>query len=1029
MRFNSILSIVLIAYSSTLYASTSHANTPLNSGVLLCDAIPIIVDAPEIMGDNSFASPEPNEPLGSCWWVANPLNSIWYSFVAPSSGKASVSTSFENTSLGDTHIAIYDVGDCADMTTLTELACDEDSGVLFTSFATTTDLTPGKTYYIQVDGYQDNVGTFKIKVSELPGCTGISSPMDGASNVPLNKIVTWNPIVGMTNYTITISAPLGANNIILNSNLGNTNTYTPPQPWSPNTTYLVQITAWNAQNDTISCPPSNFTTTTATVQTIGPGGITIHNTFWTKANQGVLYSGAIVSEWKDQSMGSNHALQQDTSSQPSFHPSIHNYNPSIYFDGNNDHLAIPNLITANSKNISVIAVGTNEQGGDSWHSMVFGQSNSTWSNGGYGICGLDNATNSFGFWINSWSTNSIATPLIPNRTTILEGKYEENKISFFKDGHLEGTTPYNGEIGDSGSTYLGGGEASNHNHKGYISEVIIYNNELAENDWNKINSYLAIKYGITLSRNEINQTYVNSNNENIYSSDSTFWQNIIGIGRDDNTALLQKQSHQLDDSTRLYLAELTSTNTNNQGVYSSDNQFIVIGNNGNSIASTLPNDSPIGTSRITSREWKIQNTNFTGNFTLEILLSECAIRNINNIRLLISNSSDFSTAQVHHQSNGLQISKNGGWLKISGISNNHISQNSTAYIALASTQETQTINHFSQTLCAGSSLTINGTLYNETNPSGTEILTSSIGCDSLVEINLIFKNELFINLNQTLCNRDSIIINGTVYSAQNPTGIETLTSIYGCDSIINIDLTFNGNIQSTFNPSVCFGDSVSVNGTTYDELNPTGIEMLTTDLGCDSAVHIELVFYSEFPELEEDVFNLTNTDAQEISLIFNDYLPENWAIFTLNTNHPDWFQLKTDGTLVLQPHKNNSDDILTIEYIICNSICSNLCDTTNVTIRYKLTPKNEPIVSDVLTLNGDGKNDRLVFKNLNTLTNQGIKIFNRWGNLVFAEAPYQNTWDGKNKNNQALPNGTYYYILSILNANGQTVQGDVLLIR
>jgi len=49
MRFNSILSIVLIAYSSILYASTSHANTPLNSGVLLCDAIPIIVDAPEVV--------------------------------------------------------------------------------------------------------------------------------------------------------------------------------------------------------------------------------------------------------------------------------------------------------------------------------------------------------------------------------------------------------------------------------------------------------------------------------------------------------------------------------------------------------------------------------------------------------------------------------------------------------------------------------------------------------------------------------------------------------------------------------------------------------------------------------------------------------------------------------------------------------------------------------------------------------------------------------------------------------------------
>jgi gliding motility-associated-like protein len=57
--------------------------------------------------------------------------------------------------------------------------------------------------------------------------------------------------------------------------------------------------------------------------------------------------------------------------------------------------------------------------------------------------------------------------------------------------------------------------------------------------------------------------------------------------------------------------------------------------------------------------------------------------------------------------------------------------------------------------------------------------------------------------------------------------------------------------------------------------------------------------------------------------------------------------------------------------------------------------------------NGDGKNDRLVFKGLflRKIPNH-LSVFNRWGTLVFEMESYDNSFTGT-----LLPDGTYYYIL------------------
>ena len=141
---------------------------------------------------------------------------------------------------------------------------------------------------------------------------------------------------------------------------------------------------------------------------------------------------------------------------------------------------------------------------------------------------------------------------------------------------------------------------------------------------------------------------------------------------------------------------------------------------------------------------------------------------------------------------------------------------------------------------------VNGTLYNSSNPQGTEILTAQNGCDSIITIALNFLTATQHDIQYTGCVGDnySIIVNGTIYSESNPTGMELLTGSNGCDSVVTVNMVFGNQFVVNENYAGCEGDgySVVVNGTTYDEFNPIGTEVFPGGGGCDSTVQINLVF-------------------------------------------------------------------------------------------------------------------------------------------------------------------------------------------
>jgi hypothetical protein len=83
-------------------------------------------------------------------------------------------------------------------------------------------------------------------------------------------------------------------------------------------------------------------------------------------------------------------------------------------------------------------------------------------------------------------------------------------------------------------------------YHGLVPEIIVFNRNVSFNERLRVESYLAIKYGISLNQ-EIPVNYLNSRGEIIWNADlnSGFHNNIAGVGRDETSGLNQLVSESL----------------------------------------------------------------------------------------------------------------------------------------------------------------------------------------------------------------------------------------------------------------------------------------------------------------------------------------------------------------------------------------------------------------------------------------------------------------------------------------------------
>ncbi len=128
---------------------------------------------------------------------------------------------------------------------------------------------------------------------------------------------------------------------------------------------------------------------------------------------------------------------------------------------------------------------------------------------------------------------------------------------------------------------------------------------------------------------------------------------------------------------------------------------------------------------------------------------------------------------------------------------------------------------------------------------------------------------------------------------------------------------------------------------------------------------------------------------------------------------------QTTAALTVRPSETTT---YTVTVTNASGCVSTQSFTLNVAADYEVVR-----ATNIMSPNGDGKNDKWVVENIDMYPNNSVKIFDRAGRVLYSKKSYDNSWDAM-LNGSPLAEGTYFYILDF--GNGSNVKrGFITIVR
>lgn len=161
-------------------------------------------------------------------------------------------------------------------------------------------------------------------------------------------------------------------------------------------------------------------------------------------------------------------------------------------------------------------------------------------------------------------------------------------------------------------------------------------------------------------------------------------------------------------------------------------------------------------------------------------------------------------------------------------------------------------------------------------------------------------------------------------------------------------------------------------------------------------------------------FSASSNEIEPISANNGNQLTWNMASFPAGETLTITLKVQADQIGV----KTNTVEVTTAEQEELNPADNTAQDTNEVL---------ELFIPNVITPGDkDNKNDEFIIKGIERFASSRLVIFNRWGNHVFESDNYKNNWDA-----QGLVSGSYFYVLELIDSNGQkqTFKGWVQVIK
>jgi len=385
--------------------------------------------------------------------------------------------------------------------------------------------------------------------------------------------------------------------------------------------------------------------------------------------------GASTSLWEDQSDGGAHDAASTSNPAPSILTNTLNFNPVFDFDGGDEMVISGGLLEDNTsyQNIWTYAVFNNNSiaaksrlftekgdgGGEEFNIKFETSSEVKYKVGGGGDAEIKNVFAT----VNEYAVYTFSTAQNTSTPFGTIKAMSKNGLLLHTDNSTSSIT------GDSSKDfYLGTKDNFSEIFNGQIAEIIVLDGIPSGTKQQSIESYLAIKYGITLD-NTVNATNPVTEGDYLlsdettkiwdYTANSEYHNDVAGIGRDDLMALEQVQSKSINSDAMITLDISNISAKSNPKKkrqkqlshrFNNNKDFLVWGNNNGSLASAEVSTLVCAPFNRLKRKWKIIERGNVGN--VEIAATASIIDGLLNTPstdkyLLVASNASF-TSNVRH---------------------------------------------------------------------------------------------------------------------------------------------------------------------------------------------------------------------------------------------------------------------------------------------------------------------------------------------------------------------------------------------
>ena len=292
-------------------------------------------------------------------------------------------------------------------------------------------------------------------------------------------------------------------------------------------------------------------------------------------------------------------------------------------------------------------------------------------------------------------------------------------------------------------------------------------------------------------------------------------------------------------------------------------------------------------------------------------------------------------------------------------------------------------------------------------------------CDSIVTLLLTVLPSAHDTLHDEVCQDNPYEANG--FQIPSDSTSTPGTRIYqrqlvqtdcGCDSIVTLILTVNPTYLIEIQDHICEGDGYSQHGFRFLPGETIGTDHLQrrqelhTQLGCDSIITLDL--------------DITDT-ALTIDTYPYDFCEEYELTLTASSPLGNYLWNNGESSASMEVHSPGYYSV-TASDGDCSAtagISIQPCDMT-LFLPNAISPSNHDGLNDDFHLEAGYQRQ---------ITDFSIRIFDRWGNLVFASNDKNFRWQGE-QNGTIIPNTTYNYVIKYRDLYGEefTAKGTIIVL-